>query len=224
MGPPATRATPSVFSLAREAKRAGSGDNIEDDMQNNIEENDKLDALRSFYRRNRRLPTYSEMCRIFGYSSKNAAFRLAKKLIDEGYIEKDDSGRLTPRGERFGIPLVGYVQAGFPSPAEEELIDTLSLDEYLIDKPEASFLLKVSGDSMVDAGIFEGDLVIVERGMRPKNGDIVLACVDSEWTLKYFRHSKEGPELVPANSKYPVIRPEGELSIGGIVRAVIRRY
>lgn len=193
-------------------------------MQGNIEENDKLDALRSFYRRNRRLPTYSEMCRIFGYSSKNAAFRLAKKLIDEGYIEKDDSGRLTPRGERFGIPLVGYVQAGFPSPAEEELIDTLSLDEYLIDRPESSFLLKVSGDSMIDAGIFEGDLVIVERGMKPKGGDIVLACVDNEWTLKYLRHSKDGPELVPANSKYPVIRPEGELSIGGIIRAVIRRY
>ena len=184
----------------------------------------KLDVLRRFWRMNRRLPTYSEMCRIFGYSSKNAAFRMAKKLIDEGYIEKDDTGHLTPCGERLGIPLVGYVQAGFPSPAEEELIDTLSLDEFLIDKPEASFLLKVSGDSMIDAGIHEGDLVIIERGTEPRSGDIVLGCVDNEWTLKYFRRTAGTVELVPANPNYPVIRPERELTLGGTVRAVIRRY
>lgn len=187
-------------------------------------EDDRLDVLRRFYRCNRRLPTYSEMCRIFGYSSKNAAFRLARKLIDEGYIEKDGVGRLIPRTDRFGLPLAGYVQAGYPSPAEEELVDTLSLDEYLIDKPEASFLLKVSGDSMVDAGILEGDLVIVERGCAPKNGDIVLACVDSEWTLKHLYRRGGQYELVAANPKYPVIRPEGELTLGGVVRAAIRRY
>ncbi|GAF87955.1 unnamed protein product, partial [marine sediment metagenome] len=113
---------------------------------------------------------------------------------------------------------------GFPSPAEEELIDTLSLDEFLIDKPEASFLLKVSGDSMIDAGIHEGDMVIIERGAEPRSGDIVLGCVDNEWTLKYFRRAKGTVELVPANPNYPVIRPEGELTLGGIVKAVIRRY
>ncbi|MBN1283341.1 MAG: repressor LexA [Proteobacteria bacterium] len=187
-------------------------------------DDDKLDVLRRFWRMNRRLPTYSEMCRIFGYSSKNAAFRMARKLIDEGYIEKDDAGRLMPKSERLGIPLVGYVQAGFPSPAEEELIDTLSLDEFLIDKPEASFLLKVSGDSMIDAGIHEGDLVIVERGTEPKSGDIVLGCVDGDWTLKYYRKAGGTVELVPANPKYPVIRPEEELTLGGVVRAVMRRY
>ena len=187
-------------------------------------EDDKLDVLRRFWRMNRRMPTYSEMCRIFGYNSKNAAFRMAKKLIDEGYVEKDDAGRLTPKSERLGIPLMGYVQAGFPSPAEEVLIDTLSLDEFLIDKPEASFLLKVSGDSMIDAGIHEGDLVIVERGVEPKSGDIVLGCVDGDWTLKYYRRAGDEVELVPANAKYPVIRPEGELTLGGVVRAVMRRY
>lgn len=187
-------------------------------------EEEQLGVLRRFYRSNKRLPTYSEMCRVFGYSSKNAAFRLAKKLIDEGYVEKDGTGHLLPKNDRLGIPLVGYVQAGFPSPAEEELIDTLSLDDYLIDKPEASFLLKVSGDSMIDAGIHEGDLVIVERGQNPKNGDIVLGCVDNEWTLKYYRRVGSAVELVPANDKYPIIRPKGELTLGGIIRAVIRRY
>jgi len=139
-------------------------------------------------------------------------------------VEKDDTGRLTPKGDRFGIPLIGYVQAGFPSPAEEELIDTLSIDEYLVDKPEASFLLKVTGDSMIEAGIHEGDLVIIERGGQPKSGDIVLGCVDGEWTLKHYRKTNGVVELVPANPNYPVIRPENELTIGGIVRAVMRRY
>ena len=194
-------------------------------MRTQAIEEEQLGVLRRFYRSNRRLPTYSEMCRVFGYSSKNAAFRLAKKLIDEGYVEKDTAGRLCPKSDRLGIPLVGYVQAGFPSPAEEELIDTLSLDDYLIDKPEASFLLKVSGDSMIEAGIHEGDLVIVERGQNPKNGDIVLGCVDNEWTLKYYRRARGGEvELVPANPKYPVIRAKGELTLGGIIKAVIRRY
>lgn len=183
-----------------------------------------IERLRRFYRANRRLPTYSEMAQLFGYSSKNAAYRLAQKLIDEGFIEKDETGRLKPKGERLGIPLLGYVQAGFPSPAEEELIDTLSLDEFIIDKPEASFMLKVSGDSMRDAGIHRDDLVIVEKGVAPKNGDVVLACVDNEWTLKYYE--KRGGEitLVPANPDYPVIRPRGELTLGGVVKAVIRKY
>jgi SOS regulatory protein LexA len=184
----------------------------------------KLDALRRFWRCNRRMPTYSEMCRLFGFSSKNAAFRLAHRLIEEGYLEKDEAGRLRPRSERLGITIRGYVQAGFPSPAEEELVDTLSLDEYLIEKPEASFLLKVSGDSMIDAGIHEGDLVIIERGPNPKNGDIVLVCVDKEWTLKTYRRRGRGIELVPANPRYPIIKPQGELILGGVARALIRRY
>ncbi len=183
-----------------------------------------VETLRRFYRMNKRLPTYSEMARIFGYNSKNAAFRLAQKLIDQGYLEKDEAGRLKPKGERLGIPLVGYVQAGFPSPAEEELIDTLSLDEFLIEKPTASFMLRVSGDSMRDAGIHEGDLVIVERGKNPKNGDVVLACVDHEWTLKYYQRRGQKISLVPANPDYPVIQPRGELTLGGVIKAVIRKY
>ena len=185
---------------------------------------DTVEKLRRFYRANKRLPTYSEMAGLFGYSSKNAAYRLGQKLIDEGFIEKDETGRLVPKGERLGIPLLGYVQAGFPSPAEEELIDTLSLDEFLIEKPTASFMLKVSGDSMRDAGIHRDDLVIVEKGVTPKNGDVVLACVDNDWTLKYYEKRGGEISLVPANPDYPVIRPRGELTLGGVVRAVIRKY
>jgi len=98
---------------------------------------------------------------------------------------------------------VGEIQAGFPSPAEEELRDLISLDEYLITRPESSFLLKVSGDSMAGAGIMPGDLVIVEKGREPQSGDIILAQVDGEWTMKYF--SKRGGRILleAANEKYP---------------------
>jgi SOS-response transcriptional repressor LexA len=98
------------------------------------------------------------------------------------------------------------------------------MDEYLITRPEASYLLQVSGDSMSGAGIMEGDLVVVEKGREPKGGDVVIAEVDGEWTMKYFR--KQGKEVVleAANPKYPPIRPRQELKLGGIVTAVIRKY
>ncbi|PIR25558.1 MAG: repressor LexA [Deltaproteobacteria bacterium CG_4_10_14_0_2_um_filter_43_8] len=183
-----------------------------------------LSILRRFHRMNRRMPSYSEMARILGFHSKNAAYRLAQKLIQEGFIEKDDSGRLYPKSERFGIPLLGYVQAGFPTPAEEELVDTLSLDEYLIEKPESTFLLKVSGDSMIQAGILEDDLVIIERARSPYNGAIVLANVDREWTLKHYYKQGKNVRLVAANPKYPDIYPREELIVAGVLKAVVRKY
>jgi SOS regulatory protein LexA len=116
------------------------------------------------------------------------------------------------------------VQAGFPSPEEETLCDILSMDEYLITRPDASFLLRVSGDSMICEGIMEGDLVVVEKGREPKNGNVVIAEVDGEWTMKYFRKQGTQITLEAANPKYPVIRPRQELKIGGIVTAVVRKY
>jgi SOS regulatory protein LexA len=120
--------------------------------------------------------------------------------------------------------IIGTVEAGWPSPAEEELVDTLSLDELLITNREASFLLRVSGDSMTGAGIMPGDLVIVDRGQPPKSGDIVIAEVDGQWTMKYLRKRGDNVVLIPANPKYKPIRPKNELTIGGVVTAVVRKY
>jgi SOS regulatory protein LexA len=120
--------------------------------------------------------------------------------------------------------VLGLVEAGFPSPAEEELRDTLSLDEFLVNNPDASFLLKVSGDSMTGAGILPGDLVIVDRGMTAKSGDIVIAEVDGEWTMKFLKKSGDAVYLMPANPRYKPIRPQRELTITGVVTAVVRKY
>jgi repressor LexA len=104
------------------------------------------------------------------------------------------------------------------------LRDVISFDEYLITKQADSFLLKVDGDSMIGAGIMEGDLVLVERGREPKRGDIVIAEVDGSWTMKYF--CKKGREvyLEAANPKYPRIKALNEMRIGGVVTAVVRKY
>jgi repressor LexA len=181
-------------------------------------------AIASFYREKRRMPTYSEMLDLLGVKSKSVVHYWVNKLIDQGVLEKDAGGFLKPLRSHIGLPMVGEVAAGFPSPAEEELRDVISFDEYLITKPNASFLLKVSGDSMTGAGIMEDDLVIVEKGREPKNGDIVLAEVDGDWTMKYFR--KRGKEVIleAANPKYPLIRPKTELRLGGVITAVIRKY
>lgn len=123
-----------------------------------------------------------------------------------------------------GIKMLGLVEAGFPTSASEELIDTMSLDEYLVPNKEASYLLKVKGDSMSGAGIMPGDLVVVERGREAREGDIVVAEVDGEFTLKYFRKKGGKPYLEPANKKYKPIHPQEELRILAVLRAVVRKY
>jgi len=184
---------------------------------------DAAERLKSFCQEHSRPPSYEEVRKLFRYRSKNAAFWLVKKLKEKGVLRTDSCGKVVFKSP-FGIKLLGTVQAGFPSPAEEELLDTLSLDEYLIRNPSRSYIIRVTGDSMREAGIHEGDLAIVERGREPRNRDIVIARVDGEWTMKYYE--KKGPQvtLVPANRKYPVIRPEQELVIGGVVASVIRKY
>ena len=120
--------------------------------------------------------------------------------------------------------VLGTVEAGFPSPAEEELTDTMSLDEWLIGNKEATFMLKVRGESMQGAGIIQGDMVLVERGVTPREGDIVIAEVDGAWTMKYLRHRNGRVMLEPANPKFRPIFPSEELNIAAVVKAVIRKY
>ncbi len=170
------------------------------------------------------MPTYSEMLHILGVRSKSVVHFWVNKLLAKGLLEKDAQGYLRPARRSLALPMVGDVAAGFPSPAEEEIRDVISFDEYLIARPGSSFLLTVSGDSMTGAGIMEGDLVIVEKGREPRNGDIVIAEVDGEWTIKYFRKEGRSTILEAANPKYKTIRPKSQLRIGGVVTAVIRKY
>ena len=133
------------------------------------------------------MPSFSELGELTGIRSKGAVSKFINKLIQNNVLEKDEKGKLIPRSMAVAARVLGTVEAGFPSPAEEELADTMSLDDFLIQNPQATFLLKVSGDSMSGAGILPGDMVIVDKGQSPKSGDIVIAEVDGEWTMKYLR-------------------------------------
>jgi repressor LexA len=183
--------------------------------------------IRTFFREKKRMPSYTELAAVLGFRSTNAAYKVAARLIDGGWLEKDAAGKLLP-GPRFHtVPVLGTVTAGFPSPAEEELADTVSFDEFLMTNvrhQEATFVLKVNGESMIEAGILPGDLLLVERGAEPRDGDIVIAQVDREWTMKYFRKRGRRVFLEAANKNFQPIHPAEELKIAAVVRAVIRKY
>lgn len=177
-----------------------------------------------FYRQHRRMPSYAEMLPLLGFRSKNAVFKLVKKLEAENFLSKDAQGKLSPRNLYGEVKVLGAVEAGFPTPAEEELADTLSLDEFLIQNKEATYMLRISGESMKDAGILPGDMVLVDRSLMARDGDIVIAEVDNRWTIKYLRKKGKGVYLEPANKRFPTIRAEEELRIAAVVKAVIRKY
>jgi len=184
-------------------------------------EQDLLTPLKNFYRKNRRLPSYSEMLKIFNVASKRTIYEYIQQLIDEGFIKRVNK-KLSPTKRFFALPVLGMIQAGFPILAQQSR-SYLTLDEYFIEKPDNSFLLKVHGDSMINVGIFEGDLVVIEQKGDFRAGDIVLAEIDNEWTLKILKKEKGKTYLEAANPIYPPFYPKQELKIHGIVRAVMRK-
>lgn len=185
---------------------------------------ERKQKLQQYFQRFRELPTYDEMVKLFGLKSKGSLYRYVQKFIEEGIIEKGVTGKLIATSKLFGIKVLGTVQAGFPTTTDEELADTMSLDDWLIEHPQASYMLTVSGDSMIEAGIVQGDTVIVDRQKAPRTGDIVVAQVDTDWTMKYFMKRGNSVFLRAANKHYPDIHPDGELKIAGVVTSVIRKY
>jgi len=179
--------------------------------------------LESFYRDNKRMPTYSEMMELFGFKSKNAIFRIVEKLIEAGLVTKDHLGRLVPTNVFGEIPKLGLVKAGIPSDVEE-ISDTVNLDDLLIGKKSLTYMLEVDGDSMIDAHIEKGDMILVEKTNQAKDGEIVIAEVDGEFTMKYFKQKGNKTWLEPANKNYKPIYPTQSLNVIAKLKAVIRKY
>ena len=154
---------------------------------------ERIQKLREFWRQERRVPVYAEMLDLFGYKSKNAVFGLLKRLEEAGYVTRDSKGRMAFLPKLTGtVRLLGSIAAGFPTPEEEQAADATTLDDYLVRNPDRTFMLTVRGDSMMDAGILPGDIVLVEKGPSPAQRDIVVARVDDEWTLKYYVRDAAG--------------------------------
>ena len=116
--------------------------------------------------------------------------------------------------------------AGFPSPAEQYQETPLDLNELLVKRPAATFFVKVQGDSMIGEGLHDGDLLVVDRSLRPASGDVIIACVDGDFTVKTYHRDKDGVRLKPANPDFPVIhiRKGQQLDYFGKVTACIHRF
>ncbi len=182
------------------------------------------DKIITFYRKNKRMPGYKEIMALVGFKSKNAVYKLINKLVADEVLDKDSSGKLTPMKIFGEVPLLGLVEAGFPTSVDPNSYDSINLDDYLIKNKASTYLLEVKGDSMIDEGIREGDLVIAERRGDPKDGDIVIAEVDGGWTMKYFKKKGSIVYLKPANKNYSPIYPTYDLKVAAIVKGVIRKY
>ena len=182
------------------------------------------EKIESFYSQNKRMPSYSEMLKLFGFKSKNAVFKVVEKLMEAGLVAKDHLGRLIPTKSFGEVQMAGLVTAGLPATVEEEQVDTVNLDDFLIKNKPLTYMLEVDGDSMIDAHIEKGDMVLVERATTAKDGQIVIAEVDGEFTMKYFREKGNKRWLEPANKNYKPIYPEHSLNINAVLKAVIRKY
>ena len=182
-----------------------------------------LEALRTYWRRHQTFPSMAKMCDVVGLSSTSSIFALVGRLTKAGYVERVD-GRIAPSRRFFARPLLGPVRAGLPQPESQCEPEVLSLDDYLIDEPNRTSLHRVRGDSMRDLGILEGDLVAVEKNAPCAPGDIVLAIVDNEMTVKTLRREPKGAYfLEAANPAFVPIRPTSSLEIVGVVVSVARR-
>ncbi len=182
-----------------------------------------IKKIGQFYQKQRRIPTYEEIAKLFKFASKRSAFLLVERLVEARLLAKDNKGRVTLLKSFLPLPLLGSIKAGYPQAEEEQLLGTVSFDDYLVDRPESSYLLQVSGDSMINANIQDKDFVIIDKKKEPKVGDIVVAFIDNEFTLKYLQKEDGKYCLVPANSKYPTIYPQNDLSVEGVVISVVRK-
>jgi len=193
--------------------------------------NERAREIHSFIQRFRRetgsAPTIREIGQQFEISSTNGVRYYLNLLEKAGYIRRTSGISRgigsTATATAGGIPVLGRVAAGQPILAEENWSGTLELTE-MFGQTENLFALQVRGDSMIDAGILQGDHVIVQKQDTARPGEIVVALLDDEATVKYYRPLKDRVELVAANEKYApiVVGENSSFSILGIVRGVIR--
>ena len=117
------------------------------------------------------------------------------------------------------------IQAGFPSPAQGSFADAIDLNRELINNPAATFCARVIGDSMVNSGIMEGDMLIIDRSLEPHDGDIAVCFLDGDFTVKRIIIDQDEVSLAPANRKYPIIKvpKESNFIIWGVVSHIIKK-
>jgi SOS regulatory protein LexA len=183
-----------------------------------------LSALQDYYAQHRALPSYASIGQLLGLKSKSSVAAMVARLKLAGFIDSTPDKRLAPTKRFFERTLADApVHAGLPNAVDDAHGDALTIDDYLIERPSQTVLVRVKGDSMQDAGILDGDLVVVEKTPSAKRGDIVIAIVDGQFTLKRLDLDRGQFVLKPENKAYPVIRPEGALEVFGVMVGLVRK-
>ena len=191
-----------------------------------------LNYIREFQTKQGYSPSLADLALAFGVRSKNAIAKVVNALLREKQLEKDPKGRIKilempeayERPQPMVLPLFGPIAAGFATAAEEQAEEMVDLEGFLVRDRARTFLLRVKGDSMINAGIQEGDIVIVERGKEPKVNEIVVGVLDGEFTLKRLKKNKGKFYLQAENPAYPDMYAVEDLQVAGVVRGVMRKY
>lgn len=189
-------------------------------------DNDHISALREYFAQKRAFPSYARLGELLGFQGKAGAYKLTKRLIAKGVLERTSDGRLIPGDRFFDVPqLDDRLHAGTSeSTSWTGSVEPHSLDRLLIEHPSRTVLMLISGDSMIEAGVLDGDTAIVERTENAQAGDFVAALVDGQYTIKELQYEMDKPVLVPHNRQYEIIRPQQELRILGVVKGIARSY
>lgn len=194
-------------------------------MKKAINDLEHLATLQGYYAEHRVLPSYARLMSLLGYASKSAIKKVLERLENSGMLERTPDGDWAPSEHFFDRTIATQpVPAGMPISVDSEIHEQITIDRFLIQQPNKTVIIRVKGDSMVDAGIHDGDLAIVERNTESTQGNIVVAVVDDQFTLKTLARDKDGYHLLPANPNYPVIRPNGKLEIFGVLVGLVRKY
>jgi repressor LexA len=193
-----------------------------------------LDFIQRTQRNEGLAPTFREIAAHFGFRSPRAASDHVEALRKKGFLASEPGqarslrvvSALQPLRKRIvDIPVFGSIPAGFADERKQEAKGCVSIDIGTLSiKPSArTFALEVRGDSMIGRHILDGDMVVVEHGQTPRNGDVVAALIDGESTLKTYVGDKGKPHLKAENPKYPKLVPAAELVIQGVMVALIRK-
>ena len=194
-------------------------------MKTPLNDQEHFAALQEYYARHRVFPSYARLMTLLGLASKSAVKKVLERLESAGLLTRTPEGDWAPADRFFERTLALYpVTAGMPAAATDEIPDEVAIDRYLVKDPAHTVLIRIKGDSMIDAGIHDGDLAVVERRNHASSGTIVVAVVDDEFTLKTLARDKNGYFLSPANPNYPLIRPKGKLEIYGVLAGLVRKY
>lgn len=187
----------------------------------------KIDMLRLYRWKHQEIPPLPKAQQLFNVEDDQHVIDLYDERTSKGFLHKKKSDYIVT-DRLIWIPLSQKISAGFDTQAKDKnRYELLNLHTYLIERPNSTFLLEVSGDSMIDWGINSGDTVVVDRSLLPRTDDVVVASIDGDFTLKFYSKDAQGKVCLLAGNKdkyHEPFYPSEEMTIIGIVVSSFRKY